>query len=109
MTRINIYRNKHENYTGFTAIGHADFKDAGEDIVCAALSILIQNTINSIEAFTNLEASLVTNEEEGLIDYRLKNYSDKSQLLMSSLVLGIRNLSEDESYGDYIQLVIEEV
>ena len=77
MTTVTIYRNKNKETVGFTTIGHAGYAQEGEDIVCAALSILIINTINSIDAFTDAETSLVTNDEEGLIDFRLKEMNDK--------------------------------
>ena len=32
--------------------GHAGYAEPGQDIVCAAVSALVINTINAIEAFT---------------------------------------------------------
>ncbi|MDO4474213.1 MAG: ribosomal-processing cysteine protease Prp [Eubacteriales bacterium] len=109
MTTVTIYRNKKNENIGFTTIGHAGYAEEGEDIVCAALSVLIINTINSIDAFAGAESSLVTDEEEGLIDFRLNEINDKTELLISSMILGINSMVEDENYAKYIQLIIEEV
>ena len=37
---------------GFQTAGHAGYADAGQDIVCAAASVLVINTMNAIEQFT---------------------------------------------------------
>lgn len=110
MTDVTIYRNRNRECIGFTAIGHADYADAGEDIICAAISVLVINTCNAIEALTNTAISLITNEEEGLIDCRLKDTpSEQTELLFSAMILGIRNMTENEDYEEYIQLSFEEV
>ena len=110
MTSVTIYRNKHNEYLGFTVIGHSGYAEAGADIICASISMLVINTINSIEVFTEDKVNLISNEEEGLIDYRLKDsYTDKTQLLLSSMVLGLSSIVEDEDYKKFIQLRFEEV
>ena len=110
MTHVTIYRNRKRECIGFTAIGHAEYADAGEDIICAAISVLVINTCNAIETFTNTAISLITDEEEGLIDCRLKDSpSEQTELLFSAMILGIRNMTENEDYEEYIQLSFEEV
>ena len=39
-------------YSGVRLSGHAGFDDSGRDIICAAVSTLVFNTVNSIEVFT---------------------------------------------------------
>ena len=63
MTRVTIYKNKLSEYTGVDLIGHAGYAEAGEDIVCSAISVLVINTINSIERFTNDQISCYSDEE----------------------------------------------
>ncbi len=48
MTKITIFRNHDGEYLGFDCLGHAGYADEGEDIVCAGISALVINTINSI-------------------------------------------------------------
>ena len=55
--------NKKNEYVGFKAVGHAGYGEAGEDIVCAAISVLTINTINAIDAYTNKVFSSVTSEK----------------------------------------------
>ena len=42
MITITMHRDKRDRYTGFTIKGHADYDEAGSDIVCAAVSALSQ-------------------------------------------------------------------
>ena len=110
MTHVTIYRNRNKECVGFTAAGHADYAEEGGDIVCAAVSVLVVNTCNSIEKFTDTEVSLVTNEEEGLIYCRLRdNPSEQTELLFSAMILGIESMAGNEDYEEYIQLSFEEV
>ena len=39
------------------------YSEAGSDVVCAAVSVLVINTLNSIERFTSDKISLVSDEE----------------------------------------------
>ena len=110
MTHVTVYRNKNKECIGFTAIGHADYAQAGEDLVCAAVSVLVINTCNAIEKLTGAAVSLVTDEEEGLIDCRLKDApSEQTGLLFSAMILGIESMAENGDYEEYIQLSFEEV
>ena len=65
MTTVTIYQNKNGIYKGFELSGHAGYAKSGADIVCAAISMLTTNTINSIETFTDDFFSYEENEETG--------------------------------------------
>ncbi len=52
MTTVVIFKSK-DSYKGFTCTGHAEFAEAGKDIVCASISVLVINTLNAIEQFAN--------------------------------------------------------
>ena len=109
MTTITIYRNHSKEVTGFDCSGHAGFDDSGKDIVCAAVSMLVINTINSIENFTDAEFSVDEDEEFGVINYRLKEAAKGDvALLIKSMILGLTGIQKD--YGnDYIILRFKEV
>ena len=63
MTTVTIYQTKNGIYKGFELSGHAGYAKSGADIVCAAISMLTTNTINSIETFTDDFFSYEENEE----------------------------------------------
>ncbi len=109
MIYITIYENQKQEYTAFNCIGHAEYAEAGEDIVCAAVSVLVINTINSIEQLLSDEFHIATEEESGLIDFSLKeDYSKEAVLLIRSMVLGLQGIQNN--YGnEYITLIFKEV
>ena len=109
MINITIYQNRQKEYTAFCCIGHAEYANPGEDIVCAAVSALVINTVNSIEQLVSDEFDIVTDQESGLIDFSLKDgYSNMSLLLIKSLVLGLQGIRKN--YGnEYVSLTFKEV
>ena len=91
------------HYKSFHIQGHAGYADAGEDIVCAAVSALVINTINSIEEFT--EDAFTCDCKDGMIESWefTSDVSAGTDLLMDALMLGLRNIVK--SYGtDYLQV-----
>ena len=90
---------------GFKSMGHAGFADSGYDIICAGVSALVINFINSAEELCHAE----TDEETGMIDYRLdKPATGDVALLMDSMILGLKGIQRD--YGnEYIILDFKEV
>ncbi|MBR3036191.1 MAG: ribosomal-processing cysteine protease Prp, partial [Lachnospiraceae bacterium] len=76
-------------------------------IVCAAVSVLAENTINAIEAFTGDTVDvLVVDHREGFLNYRLRTVSEKSALLLDTLVLGLNDISR--SYSSFVKVSVEE-
>lgn len=66
-------------------------KNHGAPIVCAGISALVLNTINSIETLTSDVFSLKHEQEGGFIEISFPNkLSPEAQLLMASLMLGIK-------------------
>ena len=98
MTQITIYRNEDREVERFTCTGHAGYAASGEDIVCAGISILVINTINSIEAFTSVAYTCEADEETGDIDFRFtEEISQDASLLIESMILGLNEIQND--YG----------
>ena len=60
-----------ESVTGFHIEGHAGFAKRGKDIVCAAVSALVMNTMNSIHSFTSDVFDYKEDEKKGMIDFRI--------------------------------------
>lgn len=48
MIQIHIKKSEHGNIIGFHVSGHADFSPHGTDVVCAGVSALVINCINSV-------------------------------------------------------------
>ena len=104
-----VYSFTDEHFTYLSIKGHAGYADAGQDIVCAAASILVINTINAIEEFTEDDASLISEDEMGMISYHLNHPSKDAQLLLNTMILGLEQMVDDDNYAEYIDLTFEEV
>ena len=98
MTKITIYRNENREVERFTCTGHAGYSEYGTDIVCASISVLVINTINSIETFTSVAYTCEADEETGEIDFIFTDEicSDAS-LLIESMILGLKEIQNE--YG----------
>lgn len=96
MIRVNVEKEK-GNYHKFNIEGHAEYAEAGQDIVCAAVSALVINTINSIDEFT--DDAFTCDCKDGMIQNWefTSDVSEKAQLLMDSLLLGLKNI--EKAYG----------
>ena len=107
MVKITVYQNHDKQFVGFDCLGQAEYSDEN-DIVCAAVSAMTINCINSIETFTETLFYCDTNEADGMISFRIteKNGTD-AQLLLKSLILGFENM--ESNYEEYIDLIFEEV
>ena len=87
--------------------GHAGYAEYGQDIVCAAVSVLFINTVNAIEKFTDdaMEVEQHT-ETDQIILHLPSSISDESRLLIDSLLLGLQGVEEE--YGnDYIRVIFQ--
>ena len=104
MIKVSIYKNAENLITGFTVSGHADYSEYGSDIVCAAVSVLVINTINSIENFSSDRFHVEQDDKKGFIEFHvISPISNNSNLLLSSLALGLQGIEEE--YSDkYIKL-----
>ena len=108
MITVTVSR-KNNSYISFVSEGHAGYADEGEDIICAAVSALAINFYNSVETFTDDGFEGIAGQEDVQFDFRFtSDISPESQLLMNSLVLGLRNIEKD--YGkSYINVKYKEV
>ena len=87
--------------------GHAEYAEEGQDIICAAVSVLMVNTANSIETLT--EDGFTCEEDDGYVAIAIEEEeSEGAHLLMESLRLGLESIRE--TYGDaYLDIVTKEV
>ncbi len=108
MTKIVVYKSNNQ-YKGFKCFGHSGYDEFSKDIVCSSISVLVINTINSIEQFTKDPFHLKTDEKDGLIQCMFSSdISSGTKLLLDSMILGLTEIKKQ--YGKtYIDLKFEEV
>ena len=100
-------RKKNGSYEEFISKGHAGYAEAGQDIVCAAVSALIITTVNSLEKFTDDKFDV--QEKDGFVSIHFRNgLSERGMLLMDSLLLGLTEIAG--SYNNrYLTVKVKEV
>ena len=109
MTVVDIFKDREGNYGYFECSGHAnDNSCEGEDIICAAISMLVINTINSLEVLAGADISYAAAEEGGRLSCRFETPPDeKAALLVDSMILGLQSVREN--YGDeYLVINLKE-
>ena len=105
MINVKAIYNEDNEICGFRVEGHAGYAERGSDIICAAVSALSENTVNSVEAFTDDHFSCKTDENSGLLEFIItSDVSKESRLLLQSFFLGIRTISEE--HNKYVKLKI---
>ena len=86
---------------------NAGYAEEGQDIICAAVSALIVNTVNSVETLT--EDLIISEAGDGYVYFSFPNgYSESTALLVKSLLLGLESIRRD--YGaQYLEIAFKEV
>ncbi|MCR4787929.1 MAG: ribosomal-processing cysteine protease Prp [Lachnospiraceae bacterium] len=108
MTTVTFFK-RADVYTGFIAKGHAGFDERGKDIVCSSVSILVINTINSIEEICHVGFGLTKDDKKGILGIELNDTEDAgTQLLIRSLMLGLESI-RDEYGKKYLKVITKEV
>lgn len=80
--------------------GHAEYAPIGEDIVCAAVSTLIQVFVASVEELTNDTIRAELGAGKAFIQY--KNLSEHAQLLLDSFFVGVQMIAS--TYPEHVKL-----
>lgn len=110
MTKVTLFTSN-SHYCGYEFSGHADF-NSGNDIVCAAISILSQTCTNTLSGVLHLKLELVEDEIKGYLKVALpKDMEDdlveKSDLVITQMCVGLKGI--EEMYPKHIKIRTKEV
>lgn len=86
---------------GITVDGHAGYAEAGKDIVCAGVTALVENLIDSIEGLT--VDTIQYEVSPGRADIHYKDLSEEGKLLVDSFFLGICAVERD--FPRYVKII----
>ena len=87
---------------GVTIRGHANYAQPGQDIVCAAVSALVQTFVVSVEELTADKLKVTQNEQGQIQTIQYRKLSEAAQLLLASFFVGIRMIAD--SYPSNLRL-----
>ena len=107
MIKITIYKNQEDEYVGFQCEGHAGYGEHGDDLVCSAVSILVLNTVNSIERFTyDKFKGEAVDDGRGFVEFMFHSEpSAEATLLLDSMILGLESIRSTYN-GEEVYLTI---
>lgn len=81
--------------------GHADYGPCGQDIVCSAISTLLQTFIESIAKLTDDEIKYSIGEGRAFVEH--KALSERGKVLRESFFIGINGVAS--AYPDNVQII----
>jgi len=98
MTEVTFTTNANNMIIGFNCNGHSGYAKRGKDIVCASISVLMFNTINTLTELIGAEVKLDVDDTKAISSCFLNNEpTEKTELIMRSFEMGIKGIHE--SYG----------
>ena len=105
MTRCEFFTEE-DRITGFTVSGHSGYAEAGQDIVCAAISAVVTMAEATINDVCGAKAKVRVKEEDARITLTLPASCDEEesvQAVLAGMLLYLCNLRDD--YPDYIEVL----
>lgn len=108
MTKVTII--KQDNHiVKVVCVGHTEYADAGEDIVCAALSSIVQTALLGLLQVAGINADYKRDEDEGSLIINLpeldENLRHDADMILNTMLTGIYDLHL--SYSDFIELEVK--
>ena len=100
MITIRLQKNQDRQFSGFQISGHAEYSEAGSDIVCAAVSALSQTAL--LLHYMPDDVTYQRDEENGFLTVRVRKCCDASQIIFHTMVLGLEQIAQQ--YPLYVVL-----
>jgi len=91
---------KRENHV-ISVVGHANFDLSGHDIVCAAVSALVQSFASAMNEWDDFDSG------EVIIDTECDIYDEYAHGCLDMLMEGLRMI--EDVYPDYLSVTEEEI
>lgn len=106
MIKVVFQREKHR-WCSFQSKGHSDYKDSGEDIVCAAISAIVQTALLGIKAFDQDTSNYSI--EDGFLEWDLALKSNHEfdlqiQSIITAAALGCLNIAVQ--YSQFVSVEV---
>ena len=101
MTHIDVKRNAEGHIVECHFRGHAEAGPYGEDIVCAAISMLSQTSILGLHEVA--KQSMEYQMEDGELHILLSEpMTESGQTILETMLLGIKNVADQ--YSDFVRV-----
>ena len=105
MTKCEFFR-ENERITGFSVSGHSGYAEAGQDIVCAAISAIVTMAEATINDICGAKAKVRVKEADARITLTLPATCEEEEAIQSVLAgLMLYLISLRDEYSDYIEVL----
>ena len=109
MTRI-VFHKRGEDFVRIESEGHTGYACSGEDIVCAAISALLQGAALGVLKVAGVKAEYRVNEEKGSLLLALPKDLGGGQrrdcnVILKTLFLSVTDLQK--GYSEYIEVEVK--
>ena len=105
MTRCEFFT-ENDRITGFSVSGHSGYAEAGQDIVCAAISAVVTMAEATINEVCGAKAKVRVKEEDARVTLTLPASCDEEdavQAVLAGMMLTLCSMRDD--YPDYIEVL----
>ena len=105
MTRCEFFR-ENERITGFSVSGHSGYAEAGTDIVCAAISAVVNMAETTINDVCGAKAKVRVKDADARITLTLPASCEEEesiQAVLAGMMLTLCSMRDD--YPDYIEVL----
>ena len=95
-----------DRISGFSISGHSGYAEAGQDIICAAISAVVTMAEATINDVCGAKAKVRVKEADARVTLTLPSSCDEEdtvQAVLSGLLVTLLNLKEQ--YPDYIEVL----
>ena len=94
MTNITLMNEgKRGKICGYRVEGHAGYAPNGEDIVCAAISILATTCANSLTLVAGMKPEII--QKDALLEVKLRRPNRKARVVFDVFVTGVNSLGKE--------------
>ncbi len=105
MTRCEFFT-EGDRITGFSISGHSGYAEAGQDIVCAAVSAVVTMAEATINDVCGAKAKVRVKDEQARITLTLPVSCDEEetvQAVLAGMMITLAGMRDD--YPDYIEVL----
>lgn len=111
MTKINVFC-KDDRFVRIICEGHTGYGVEGEDIVCAALSSIVQTGALGMLSIAGANVEIIRDDRRGYFELIIPSDMSKQkahdvQVIFATMMCGVRDLYEE--YSDFIDLEVRNV
>lgn len=102
MIKIFVFK-ENDLIVGFQIKGHSGYAEEGKDIVCSAVSTASQMCVIALEEV--LKVKPIYEIKDGFLSLELEEVSEKTQVVLSSMELTLRNI--EENYPKFVKMEVK--